>query len=328
MTDELLVLSHPAFADAAKEWREATTHRQRTALEYRIGAMATPAERGGRLLRELLQAVLGGSVYPFELRSRLRTAPEVVWDYVDAETSPLSLYAVVNVVRKLRKQGLRGHELDASVAAELARLSALPVKKTRHEGVTQRRVGIQDSWLGGKKRVRPKVGVRTARALWFRLREVLVEIVAVQIPANASDLEKRELTDWMEREFRAVNDAFNRRLLRVRRDHKAATPVVTRRHVMAACQTLMIDPPKPGHPLDLGRARRAKLRLARSYHPDSNGGNADTATLYQGVIEAFDSLEEYMRQLGSTKPEAKGADDGDRVEVGTDHQEQEGRSPT
>jgi hypothetical protein len=68
--------------------------------------------------------------------------------------------------------------------------------------------------------------------------------------------------------------------------------VAKRTVVIAACRTLLIDPPKPGRPVDLAMANSRKKSLARAYHPDG-GGSASTTPQYQEVLEAYATLETY-----------------------------------
>lgn len=72
---------------------------------------------------------------------------------------------------------------------------------------------------------------------------------------------------------------------------------IPRHAVVAACNTLKMDHPGVGQPVNLDLAKRQKKILARLYHPDAHGGSDRTRLLYEEALAAYDLLEEYNEQL-------------------------------
>ena len=72
---------------------------------------------------------------------------------------------------------------------------------------------------------------------------------------------------------------------------------IPRHAVVGACNTLKMDHPGVGQPVNLDLAKRQKKILARLYHPDAHGGSDRTRLLYEEALAAFDLLEKYNEQL-------------------------------
>lgn len=70
---------------------------------------------------------------------------------------------------------------------------------------------------------------------------------------------------------------------------------VGRVRFMQACEVLGI-PGAWGKPIDLKLAKQRKWERARQLHPDRNGGSREHEVELQGVMDAYDILEQYSQQ--------------------------------
>lgn len=105
------------------------------------------------------------------------------------------------------------------------------------------------------------------------------------------------------------------RLIEFSDDTKKVNQSIMHRDVVAACETLHMDPPTTGRPADLSKAKRQKKALAREYHPDVHGGDMRERMQekFHAVLAAFSVIERYNEQVS---PTGKGASSGDRTENG------------
>ncbi len=84
-------------------------------------------------------------------------------------------------------------------------------------------------------------------------------------------------------------EMINVRLASAIRDDSNA--LSDRQVLIDACETLRLDPPRVGRPIDLKIARKKMKNLARAYHPDVNAHGAEH---FQRVIAAFRIVEAFV----------------------------------
>jgi hypothetical protein len=87
---------------------------------------------------------------------------------------------------------------------------------------------------------------------------------------------------------------------------------VSRSKLREALRTLHMDLPKRGQPLSslITQAGKQKRILARAYHPDMHGGSDVTRPMYQAVIEAYATVEQYVRENEPERPRLRVVDGG------------------
>ncbi len=269
------------------QYAAAKTQQQRAVIEERVWEAATAearvaVKRTQWVLQHLPAAVGGG--YETELRHRVLRAPQELWDRINM--NQLSLRSAMKCWHEARFLSRRD---GGSAAAKVAGLL-----------VHYDKTGVFTGSAPAPSTAAPATGApRVDNERWRapagRLQACVVDFVGTQLKGRpVSDYDRDDLIGQLEREIQTAIRAFSVRLARL--GSTDAPKGITRRQVLDACRTLRIDPPKPEAQVDLAAARRNKKQLARAYHPDTS--KADNARVfYQQVIEAFDVLEQYHKQV-------------------------------
>lgn len=88
-------------------------------------------------------------------------------------------------------------------------------------------------------------------------------------------------------------------IARATQEIKGDNTSLSRRTVNAAFRLLNLEPPRAGQAIDMRRVLKQKQRVARLYHPDAHGGDRTTEPQYYAAIEAYATIQAYVRQQKS-----------------------------
>jgi hypothetical protein len=271
------------FLSVLEAYPQAETEQQKALAEARLWALAAPSEKAQALRRSVwLVSILPGNVMGvFELRQRLLGAPQTLWDHI--HTKKIGLRTAVDLWRDAEHRALAEGGDAVQILAELL---------TKHDSLPNTRIVN-----GHIVKVRSKVSHfreppgKRGRGIWVALRQAIGSIVKHKADRlKIAELEQQELFNWLEREIMSVIDSFDNRVGRFRQGKVE----VTRRQVLQACHVLHVEPPSPGEAVDIGAAKKNYRRLLHEYHPDKSRAE-NAAVLYQAVIEAFDTIEQYNK---------------------------------
>ena len=287
---------HPAFEDAMTAWRSATNQQGKATAEDRLWQMADFDARHRYRRRDWLSVITGAKAYEVDSRGRIVHAPQCLWDRVDNPDDPLPSGTAIKLYRqakaRMKKERLT---LERAMQDELSDYDALPVFHTAAGKTFRRRVGSQRM----QQKTKLALDGAQGRGWWARMRQVIGNIVADRVPEDVDDLVRADLYNWLNREITSVIEQFSRMAASAQR-RNAPDVNINRKNLLAACQILHIDPPRPGAPINIDRAREAKKKLSREYHPDANKGDENMRDLYEAVIQAAIVIEAYATRYGST----------------------------
>jgi hypothetical protein len=75
-----------------------------------------------------------------------------------------------------------------------------------------------------------------------------------------------------------------------------AESTLSRRELIEAFRLLNLEPPKPKDKIDMKAVQRQKVRMAAAYHPDTHGGDRSMEPKFKAVIEAYETIKQYVDQ--------------------------------
>jgi len=278
------------FLNILESYPRAANEQAKAMLEERLWKLASPAERLDVRRSTWLNSTLPVGIEKrvdgqIASRHRLLGAPQILWDRINNSSIP-----IMTAVRLWREaEGLHrtvGGGAEQIVTRLLTEWDNLPGTRIVNGQVVKRKTIVSHL----KKGVHDK----SKKGNWINLRQAIGNIVKNKAEKfKIGDLEQQELFNWLEKEIMAVIVTFDARITRL----KQGKIEITRRQVLQACHTLHVEPPSPGAPADMALAKRNKRRLLHEYHPDKSRIE-NAAALYQAVIEAFDTIEQYNKNLG------------------------------
>jgi hypothetical protein len=280
----------PRYATMTREelveaWRSATTERERARLESTI-FRTVPREdrrktRTNGSIASVVGPILNHSEYLITLRLRLlRAGVEAIWERIDGpEQMPMR-----TAVRLLNQARVRGHAqnlmFDEAFRQELDEYDNLEVC-SRVQGRPFR-----------KKPMGPR---KTARATWGSVRAAVRALVEREL-RGVNERARERLEKQMDVEIDTLFEALTARVHRAKKagDTQDVLPQAVRtdrNHLRAACQTLGIDPPKPGKEANGSAAKKNFRRLVHECHPDVAGDAGRPQ--YEAVVAAYRYIEQY-----------------------------------
>lgn len=281
-----------------EEWKRAQSEYEKARIEQRIWETTTLEERQGakRLKREFVAPLLSEQTSLIEQRSALLaagSAAQPLWDRIAAKT--MTTRQGWRVLRDARF-------IERSKALPLAHavLEALKIFDTAplYRGMkTQLKRPPLRGPNAAKRSTRLKnTPLAQSSRFWESIRTQVGEFMRERIEETEADpvVVERLMTDFI-KDVKVLTDTWVSKIARAAGAERGST-VARRAVVIAACRTLLLDPPKLGKPVDLAIANSRKKSLARAYHPDG-GGSAATTAQYQEVLEAYATLESYNESV-------------------------------
>lgn len=273
------------------EHREATragaTHRALAEIENRLYE-SFERDVSGAAIRFLPRAA-GMLGHPegrlrarYEIRREATVVAEQLWDRI--ESGNLTLFTAAHLLRRARRrrkceripyEDAVGRELECH-DAELARLVKPVPEASGHEATRYDK--------------EPTVEADTG-AFMRRVRIELWSHIASLLGSDVPEIAREELREDFARDLDSLLEGVRAKAGRLRRENGKP---ISRARLRGALRKLHLDPPKRGQLPDLKAARRQQRILARQYHPDHSAG--DTTAQYQAVIEAYDIVDQYVRE--------------------------------
>lgn len=293
----VFVPDNAVFREVMAERVAASTQQAMSMTEEKLWQLLNRSKKRGVVrttwLAVLLKDHCSDPEGTFRSRGDLFRCPQALWTKID--NGEITLGAAKLIFREARQISRNERVTTDSIIDRLiSEYEKLPSIKVKGK-VVRKRTSTMRMRNGRSSATKSAKG----RGWWDRLKQVIGNIVADKIPPETDELEKNRLYEWLDVEVSSLIETFG---IRVGQSRKSGEPKkeTSRREIVAACRTLLMDPPAPGKPLDLVAARNAKLKLARMYHPDANGGNDSTSVAYSEAIEAYNILEDYSQKFGST----------------------------
>ena len=269
----------PLVDELVLRHKQAPTDREKSQIESMLWASLPREKRRGHHAREMrMRELLGGepnpshdSLYTYQARAALGSAPAEMWDCMEKSLIPLG--TAVRLYRKCRIIQLRD-----KITFAMALQEALKQKPGSRHGAARLvmdDVSQMDEW----------------DVLW-KAANAIGQAKLKGLP----DAIKRDMCGELRNQIRDVIYTFIAKAKRKSSDEEEVTLIIRHQRMARACETLQIDAPSLGKPADLKAATNRKRAIAKFSHPDANGnGNSET---YQRAIEAYDNIQAYNEFIG------------------------------
>ena len=272
-----------------------TSSSQKATLEARMWRLISPdLERTGN--RQQRRVTLkkkfesDESRYQFELRHTLLHAPVDLWKRLDAGSMTLSKARDLWLDAK-RLAGASDHTAEKELIGVLSKYDRLPNQRRTNQGVTRFNNDTNKARLLGTTK-------QPSKNKWHHLREAVGAIVSERTD-DFDPQEKDDLFTWLDQEIKTVIYAFDGKMARLREQAKTGAGV-SRKEVIWACKTLLMDYPRPGNPVNKALAKRQYHKMSRLYHPDTGAGNANPG-LFDDIVKAYQIIEAYNAEFSTKK---------------------------
>lgn len=240
--------------------------------------------------------VLGTSIYELRARRQLFTygdLSEPLWDHVDGD---MSIKTAVELVRHARKIRVAPEPTAAVVARVVAEYYARPFVRTQANGKVTRHHAAPGATNGTEKAPRTAAAPAGASGhVFLKIRELCVEYARSRAPDHDADTIDSEVRR-LETDLKVALENFADRLQTLRKNAPLRA-VLGRRQIVAACQALLIDPPRDIRNVSAAwkaKAKRQFRNLARECHPDTHGGSESLRERYEAVVAAWNFLRDLI----------------------------------
>ena len=274
---------------------EATLSEKRKAeMERDIWALVTAGEKRVEERATWLSRVCGVTYNAVRCRAEVLafgSAAEVLWERIDKKK--LHLCTARQFARKaggLSRQATMGEE-------RLTKGAALQAIIDEYDHRPRERVVN-----GVPTRTSVPVRKEDNKSLWVAVGELVTRRLSAKFKGLDAHVTATLISDF-ERDIKIATDDLQRRILREQSTGKEFSETMraalTRTQLVDACAVLILDPPVFGKPIDLEKAGKQKRQLARQYHPDANEGQEHKRALYEAVINAYNTLENYAAMYNS-----------------------------
>lgn len=275
------------------------SEKEKASMERAMWAMATSEDRKDQR-RDFLKKVSGADVGATDTRSFLLSWGEdvdVLWRRI--ETKEMTLREAVRLMREVKK-------IVFTTNAKVSDVLQRALHDFDNPDTTQKPLGIS------KKVVAKMQEAGEDRAFWVELRKYVITYMQQKydyLDPSSSELLVRDF----ETDLKVLVEQFRSSIRNVQRRNEktvvAVATAVSKKRLSEACATLHMDPPTHnGQQVDMDKARKQKKALARSYHPDANGGDETLREKYLEVIEAYQTIEAYSKQLHIVPTQSTGTD--------------------
>lgn len=229
-------------------------------------------------------------------------AVDVLWGKLQ---NGMSIRSALHVFRRAKnRRGMGEGELDVLIEEELK----------SYEG--KKYIKPEVPFAKRAKAATPLVSPQDYFQRIKALSEEFADMKLIDVDPYLADQAKQELLDWIKEGYESL--LYTAGKLRKEGKNERLGKIGKTRFVQA-CEVLGITtglsklkkikgelvtvshPIKFGELIDLQMAKRNKFKRARELHPDSNAGSHASQEEYQAVIEAYEVLEDYMRQVEKNK---------------------------
>jgi hypothetical protein len=314
-------MDSPRLKELREQHAAAQTERERAGIESNVLTEIRRLHNG--LLpdspRTLIARVLEVSPYVIEHRRALLMVGDLadpLWELLDAD---LTLRAATDLVRRAKHVRVPPETTASALRRAIAEYYALPItralpngKLTRHASTAEQRIGRPPGRRSTPKPEAPKAQPRRApepRAIpsvsaddfWKHLRGMCAEYARSRLPDHSDEQIDADLR-ILETDLKVVFEQFTDRVRNKLRD-TPLTVVVARRQLTESCRVLLLDPPRDMQkppPAFFEKAKRQFKVLAREYHPDTSTGGEATRPQFESVMNAWNVLQQFQRQLQAT----------------------------
>jgi hypothetical protein len=230
-------------------------------------------------------------------------ACEALWDRIEKAQMPLRTACErLKEARDLMAASDGKLSLKSAVAQRLQEYDTWPVWRTRDGQPYRRKAAVAKQ----AKATAPPVEVvdGSDRQFWLAIRESVLGFATSNLNKGVDPLISNKLRQEFESDLKVLCLEYSAKFYRARvavTKEQAAKVRVKPAKLLSACSALSMDPPKHGKPVDLNHAKTQKKKLVRLYHPDVAGSNEGTRSMYEAVINAYETLTEYNQQLTETE---------------------------
>lgn len=273
-----------------KDKRSGLTDREKAQLESDIWYVHSEIHGKGvsKIMerRDWFPHQFGGKPSEYADRSNLLgggLAVDVLWSKLQ---NGMSIRTALYIFRRARNRRRMGEgDLDVLITEELG----------RHED--KKGAKPLAPFVRKAKAATPLVNAQDYFQRVRVLSEEFADMKLVAIDPYLAEQAKQEFLDWMKEGY----ESLLTKAIKLRREGKnERLSKIGQTRFVQACEVLGVTA-KFGQPIDIQRAKKNKFKRARELHPDSNSGSHASQEEYQAVIEAYEVLEDYTRQLEKNK---------------------------
>jgi hypothetical protein len=241
--------------------------------------------------------------YRYTIRSLLRGEGEELWRRLDRDLR-LSVGVTLASEARAMTQWKRPVQINVAVARVLDQYDRRPKvvygkdgKITRSGAPVPRGHRSQKTTLleSGEP---PEPSAPAASAVPpddSSMRRVLLAYMTEQLSGIPKD-QRAAIFEASRVDAEHILRAFSQRVRRATTAHLEHTIALTRRDVVSACNKLMLQPPRPGRPVDLKVMRKLYRQQAAPHHPDRTD-DPERHLLYRQLTEACDVLVRYNETM-------------------------------
>lgn len=302
-----------------EKYRNATSEQQMAEIEDAI--WQTVEDKRSKMRRDCISEMLSIPQHSCELRSTLFNSKifgvdAVLWDRVDNKNMPL--FTAVRLLRQAKQISLGSHgQMSVSQALSVVLDDydnkksvksvlesgqvvhrSIPLRRRRSTKETPANSIIRD--VQAQQENSAKQEEIKIKSFWQTVKQAFAKEMSDRFNGVDPSVQQK-LQQEFEADLNSVLDSFKTRLDHVRRRGLSVSAItlsvetVSRSQVVNACKVLHMDPPSTqGRPVDMSKAKKMKMKLVRLYHPDHHGGKEEYRSAYESVIQAYETLSQYM----------------------------------
>jgi hypothetical protein len=282
------------LADLEEKYSQEMTEKERSELEVQIWALVPFSERELLKSKGLKPSLVSYIYYRFnsgrrsirvrQYLNRTGSAADPVWERVQKD---MTLNSALEVIHKARTISS-----NDSIEMKDAVIRCL----SEYDSSGDYKVVLANGKVTQRKRpssFRNKSSASPGKTFWNSLREQIGNYVESRLK-DSDHVVRDQLIRRFEADLHLLIEDFQWALNKAPKTGLESIVVtISRKSIISACNTLGMDPPRPGKPVDMKLAVLQKRRHARMYHPDVHGGSHDTANQFKASMEAFKILEKY-----------------------------------
>ena len=282
-----------------KQTKTTLTEKQKSELEREIWFQYSLGKGRGFTKdigqREWFRNKFGGTAKEYQDRASLINAGswvEPLWQKLD---SGLAISTAINLMRKARNfAAASGFSYENGLKKALEEYESLRLICHNSSGKEFRK-------SAPFSKSKSKTGPVDNSGEFFRqvkiLTEELLNVKLMGVDSYLAEQTKTEFLDWIKEGYENLKKSIYKQRNDMKKENMAK---IGRTRFAQACEVLGIQSAF-GKPINLHKVKKAKFFRVKPLHPDKNSGSHAHQEEYQAVIEAYNLLEEYARQIGTEK---------------------------
>lgn len=229
------------------------THRQRAEYIHDMIPAASKLAPPGAVTRRWLSRQCGFGETVFGTLFAALAYGDVAaafWDHIGSEASG---HYVVHLWAKIRGKHKEGMDLREAIATSINP----PCEP------------VQEPPPSPSEPPLPDFGTTKSKEFWARIKNLSAQYISERVP-EMSDEERSSMLSKFETDMRVVVEELFAKISYRKTQHRDVALKSLSPKVRHACEVLGVSPPRFGHPIDLGLAKKKHRALSFELHPDRN----------------------------------------------------------